>query len=300
MKKTLNIGTRKSPLALKQVELVVDGLKRKVLDFSLNYDVNVVPIETSGDKFLDDKLTDIGGKGLFTKEIDEALLSGKVDITVHSAKDMPTELPEGIAWECCLARDNPSDYYASAKYPKMEELPEGAVIGTASLRRQLFLQKVRPDAEIKVIRGNIGTRLKKMEDGEYDAIILASAGLARMGLTPAGHELDKQLFIPAPAQGIIAVHCRQEDEHTRDILNHIHHRESFTQARIERDVMQRLDGSCRTPIAAYVTIQKGKFELQAMLGNEKSGELVIDKIVGDIDEYAGMCAQLAERLKAKL
>lgn len=300
MKQILKIGTRKSPLALKQVELTIAALKQKVAGFDDEYEVDIVPIISSGDKFLDAKLTEIGGKGLFTKEIDEALLAGEVDITVHSCKDMPTNLPEGISWPCVLPREDARDYYVSTKYPKLADLPENASFGSASLRRGIFMHALKSSLELKPLRGNIQTRLKKVKEGMVDATILACAGLERMGLKPSGHPLELEQFIPAPGQGIIAIQCGENDDKTKQLLEQINCMRTMRAALIEREVMRLLDGSCRTPIAAYAEINSSDYSLHAMLGNEHTGHMVKEKVSGKIADYKTICSELAKKLKASL
>ena len=300
MKKTLNIGSRKSPLALAQVDLVIASLRQYIPDFDAQYEVGIVSMLTSGDRFLADKLSEVGGKGLFTKEVDEALLAGDADITVHSAKDMPTELPNGICWPCVLPREDVRDYYISHAYPALEGLPAQATIGTASLRRELWMRQVKPEASIVPIRGNVGTRLSKLEAGEVDATILAAAGLNRLGITPPGHPLPVDPFIPSPGQGIIAIHCREDDAGMKALLASIHCQQSYMQGLIERQLMRLLDGSCRTPIAAYAQINGDHFQLHAMLGDEQSKQMVVEHTSGEVSDYEDITAALAEKLKAML
>ncbi|TNE38379.1 MAG: hydroxymethylbilane synthase, partial [Alphaproteobacteria bacterium] len=221
-------------------------------------------IKTSGDKIQDRPLNAIGGKGLFTKEIEEALLSGEVDIAVHSMKDMPTQLPDGLALDCMLERADPRDAFISDKAASVAELPEGAVVGSTSLRRQAQLKALRPDLKVVTYRGNVDTRLRKLKEGEVDATLLAMAGLTRLGLT---HEVTAALsvedMIPAPAQGVIGIERRAEDTEIANLLAPLDHLPSRLAAEAERALLKVLDGSCRTPIGAHAVIDGEGLHLKA-------------------------------------
>lgn len=297
MKQILTIATRKSPLALRQVDLVVEALTQQHPGFADEYEPRILGLTSSGDAFLETTLKDIGGKGLFTKEIDEALLAGEADISVHSAKDMPTALPSGIDWPCVLPRADARDYYISSRYPNFADLPDDAHIGTASLRRQLLAKQLKPRATITPLRGNVQTRLRKLEAGEMDATFLAAAGLQRLGLTPPGHVLELEQFIPAPAQGIVAIHCRSGDARMAELLHSIHCPHTHSQALIEREILRQLDGSCRTPIGAHAQITDEHFTLDAMLGCEETGTLKRLTAEGKLVDYVRVAGELAGRLK---
>lgn len=251
MDSVLKIGTRKSPLAMAQANMVVDllcaahpGLKTEI-----------VGIVTSGDKIQDRALSESGGKGLFTKEIEDALLAGRIDCAVHSMKDMPTQLPEGLEISCLLPREDPRDAFFSRSGAGLDDLPAGAVVGTASLRRQAIIRARRPDLKTQVLRGNVGTRLKKLEEGAVDATILAVAGLKRLG--QAGlirHILEPDVMLPAVAQGAVGVEHRAADAPVRKLLSAIHCPVTELRVTAERAFLAVMDGSCRTPIAALMGI----------------------------------------------
>ncbi len=245
----LSIGTRGSPLALAQAHDVRDRLADAHPD--LANVIKIVVIKTTGDKVLDQALADIGGKGLFTKEIDEAMLAGRIDLAVHSMKDVPTWLPDGIALPCVLEREDPRDVFISLKAHSLDALPGGSVVGTASLRRQAQILHRRPDLKVAVFRGNVQTRLKKLRAGDVDATLLALAGLNRLGMAHvATSVIGTDDLLPAVAQGAVGVTCRDGDARCRDLLKAIHHEPTMVRVGAERAFLQVLDGSCRTPIAA--------------------------------------------------
>lgn len=253
MQSTLRIGTRGSPLALAQAHLV-----ERAIAAHWDGPVEVVPMTTTGDRIQDRALIDAGGKGLFTKEIEEALLSGAADVAVHSMKDMPTELPPGLAIDAILPREDPRDVWLSPVANSIEELPEGARVGTASMRRQAQVLALRPDLEVVVLRGNVNTRLAKLERGEADATLLALAGLKRLGLeTSATTILPLDVMLPAPAQGAIGLEVRADNEKVRTAVSALNHLPSAQAIAAERAFLRVLDGSCRTPIAALATLDGG-------------------------------------------
>ncbi len=249
----IKLGTRGSPLALTQCGMVATLLARAAnlseADFPLQSFV------TSGDRLKDQRLQDAGGKGLFTKELDEALLDGRIDAAVHSMKDLPTRLPDGIVLAAVPQREDPRDAFISHKAKTLQELPQGAVVGTASLRRQAQALHLRPDLKVVVLRGSVETRLKKLEEGSIDATFLALAGLTRLGLTHhVTSLLDSSQMPPAPSQGALALTCRADDTATRDVLAKISVTTSEIAVAAERGFLEALDGSCRTPIGALATI----------------------------------------------
>ena len=256
----MKIGTRGSPLALTQTKMVAALLAR-----AIGKDVGDFPLEsfvTSGDRLKDQRLQDAGGKGLFTKELDEALLDGRIDIAVHSMKDLPTHLPDGIVLAAVPEREDPRDAFISHKAKSLIELPQGAVIGTASLRRQAQALHLRPDLKMVILRGSVETRLKKLEAGAIDATFLALAGLKRLGL--AGHAtslIDSEDMPSAPGQGALAITCRSDDRAAREMLAKISVAQSEIAVAAERGFLTALDGSCRTPIGALATIKAGKLHL---------------------------------------
>ena len=253
----LRIGTRGSPLALAQATTVRAAIAQaERLDPE---EIEIVAMKTTGDIVRDRSFAESGGKGIFTKEIDEALLSGRVDLAVHSAKDVQTVLPAGLAITATPLRADPRDAFLSGKAASLETLPRGAKLGTASVRRQALALRLRPDLEISLLRGNVQTRMDKMKAGECDATILAFAGLQRLGLTGHATEvLDPMKYPPAVAQGIIAIEAREGDSKTGKILARINHADSFAALVAERAFLLALDGSCRAPIAGHARIERGK------------------------------------------
>jgi hydroxymethylbilane synthase len=251
----LRIGTRKSPLALAQTELVRAQLGA----------CDVVPFSTRGDEWLATPLTELGGKGLFTKELDDAILRGEIDIAVHSMKDMPTVLPDGLTIGAVMKREDVRDVWVGTP---LAELPAGAKVGTSSMRRSVQVMAMRPDVEIAPIRGNVGTRISKVESGEFAATVLALAGLKRLGLPVDKYriiEIDEML--PAVGQGAIAIICRAQDESTKQLLKKIHCEKTAFETRAERAMLKALDGSCRTPIAGYATLHGDEITLRGLVAD---------------------------------
>ena len=246
---SLSIGTRGSPLALTQAEAVRQALA------AVGTRATAMPIRTTGDRITDRPLADAGGKGLFTREIDEALLAGTIDLAVHSAKDLPTDLPAGIVIAACLPRADVRDAFLSPRAATLAELPAGAAVGTASLRRAALALRLRPDLAIVPMRGNVETRLRKLDAGEADATMLAFAGLKRLGLADrATSVLAVETWLPAPGQGAIAITARADDVHARDVLARIDHGATSAALASERAFLRVLDGSCRTPIGGLAEI----------------------------------------------
>lgn len=278
-KTSIKIGTRGSPLALAQA----NDVKAKLLavhDQLTDASVEIVVIKTTGDRILDRHLMNAGGKGLFTKEIEDALLDGSIDCAVHSSKDMPTALPEGLELSVFLPREDPRDVFMSASVGRFLDLPEGATLGTASLRRRAMALRLRPDLNVVTFRGNVQTRMKKLQAGEADGTFLALAGLNRLGMSEqATEKLALDQFLPAPAQGAVTVESRIGDEAMALLLAPLHCKETALAVTAERAFLASLDGSCRTPIAAYASLQGDRVQMRAMLLSidgrqvfEKSGE----------------------------
>jgi hydroxymethylbilane synthase len=262
----LTIGTRGSPLALAQTRLVADALSRAVPELALPGAVAMQVIRTTGDHVLDRPLAEIGGKGLFTKEIEAALLEGAIDLAVHSYKDMPTRLPEGLIVAACLPRADPRDALISHKAGSIADLPARAVLGTASLRRAAQALALRPDLRVVPLRGAVGTRLRKLAEGEVDATFLAMAGLGRLGVTDAPlTPLDPSVMLPAVAQGAIAIEARADDGPMLDLLARIGDVATSSCTLAERSFLEVLDGSCRTPIAAYATLDGDRLWLRGLV-----------------------------------
>jgi hydroxymethylbilane synthase len=262
----LRIGTRGSPMALFQARLVRERLQSAHPDLAQDNAIELVIIRTTGDRVQNRLLAEIGGKGLFTKEIEEALLDRRIDLAVHSLKDMETALPAGLAIGCVLPRDDPRDALVSRDGGGLQELPRGARIGTASLRRRAQLLHERPDLDILPIRGNVDTRLAKLAAGEVDALVLALCGLARLGKAAAVTEiLSPERMLPAVGQGALAIECRADDTAVKDLLTPLNHPESAACVVAERAMLAALDGSCRTPIAGLAMIGGDRLTLEGLL-----------------------------------
>ncbi len=246
-------------MALAQAEAMRDLVR----DHYPGLDVSLEVIRTSGDRFLDRNLSEIGGKGLFTKEIEDALIAGRIDIAVHSMKDVPTWLPEGLGIFCMLEREDPRDVLIAPQAHGLDDLDPGAVVGTASLRRKAQILRRRPDLKVVPFRGNVQTRLEKLERGEVDATLLALAGLKRLGLAHEitdggpGTILGLDDMLPAPSQGAVGIECRSDDENVRQLLAPLNHEATLVRVAAERSALEALDGSCRTPIAALAVFADG-------------------------------------------
>ena len=272
----LRIGTRGSPLALTQAEMVRDQLAQVHPHLAAPESVEIAVIKTSGDKFLDRPLADIGGKGLFTKEIEEALGEGHIHMAVHSMKDVPTVLPGGLVISCIPPREDPRDAFISNRAADIEELPHGAVVGTASLRRAAQLRNLRPDLVVETLRGNVQTRLRKLEEGVAAATLLAFAGLKRLGLEDnITAILPVDYMLPAVAQGAIGIECREDDTTVRDLLAPLNHYQSEVCVAAERALLTALDGSCRTPIAALAEYEgKESLTLRGLVARPDGSRLL--------------------------
>src|SRR3984893_15084712 len=267
----LRIGTRGSPLALAQARMVrsrlaaVQGVDEERITLTV--------IRTTGDMIQDRTLAQAGGKGLFTKEIEEALAARTIDLAVHSAKDMPTVLPDGLTIAAVLPREDARDVFISRVAKTLQELRAGAVVGTASLRRQAIVKRLRPDLQVVPIRGNVETRLRKLDDGVVDATLLALAGLKRLGLTDAVTSIFAvDEFLPAVGQGIVAIETRADDHATRTLLAAINHAETETALAAERAFLAVLDGSCRTPIAGHAVIAAGRLRFSGLIAKPDGSE----------------------------
>lgn len=250
----LTYATRRSALALAQCRAFVATLERAAALGGQTVSFEELQVVTTGDKIQDRPLSEVGGKGLFVKEIEEALLDGRASIAVHSIKDVPSELPPGLVLACIPARVDPRDVLVSPKYGTLDRLPEGAVVGTSSLRRSIALRRMRPDLVIQPLRGNVDTRLSKVDAGAYDAIVLAAAGLIRLGLSDRiTGALDADSFVPAIGQGALGIECRADDLETRTLLARVHDHGTAICVEAERGVLRALGGDCKTPIAAHGT-----------------------------------------------
>jgi len=281
----LRIGSRGSQLALWQANHISALLRAR------GHDVEIEIIHTTGDKITDVALAKVGTKGMFTKEIEEALAAGRVDLAVHSLKDLPTELSKGFEIAAITERQDPRDAFCSRHYAKIEGLPKDARVGTSSLRRQAQLKAIRPDLDIHPLRGNVDTRLRKLDQGEYDAIILASAGLKRLGKT----ELIKQIIpaeimCPAAGQGALGIEIREGDVKTRDLLAFLNDAHARATTTCERSLLNRLGGGCQVPIGAFAEIRNGKLHLESIVADPDGTQLLRDSREGDDPEKLGNAA----------
>lgn len=272
--KTLTIATRQSPLALWQANFVKDQL----IALYPALDVKLLTMVTRGDKILDTPLAKIGGKGLFVKELEQALFDGTADIAVHSLKDVPMVLPEGLMLGAYLSRHAPTDAFVSNRYTHLDELPQGAIVGTSSLRRECQIRRHRPDLDIRSLRGNVGTRLSKLDNGEYDAIILATSGLQRLGLDDRiRHELDTAISLPAVGQGALAIECRADDVAVLDLLAPLNHAPTRLCVLAERAMNHALEGGCQVPIAGFATLDGNTLTMEGRVGTPDGQTLLVAK-----------------------
>ncbi len=293
--KTLRLATRKSALALVQSNWV----KEEIAKYWPEINVDIVKFTTKGDKILDVPLAQVGGKGLFVKEIEDALLKGKADIAVHSLKDVPAELPEGLQVNIFPRRNDPRDALISRDGLRLQELPKGARIGTSSLRRMAQLRNKRPDFEVISLRGNIDTRLRKLDEGQYDAIILAAAGLRRAGRQQRIVQLlEPEVMLPAVGQGALGIEVRSTDTEVKQILDSIHHKETSICVRAERAFLLRLEGGCQVPIGAFGQIKGQTLELEGMVGDVAGIKIIRMKKQGVIDQPEILGTILGEKILA--
>jgi len=270
MKTKINIGTRGSPLALAQAELLASALKRAHPHLAAPGAIEFVIITTSGDRIQDRPLSEVGGKGLFTKEIEDALLDGTIDAAVHSMKDMPTELPTGLVIPCLLPREDVRDAFFSRSGETLDSLPQGAVVGTSSLRRQAIILARRPDLKVVMFRGNVGTRLQKLQDGVVDATLLAVAGLNRLGKSDIiQHVLETDVMLPAVAQGAVGIEIRENDKDMQALLAPAHCPVTALRVTAERAFLAAMDGSCKTPLGALMSVPDpdGRARFDALSAN---------------------------------
>jgi len=288
----LTIATRKSRLALWQSEHVAAALSR----YNPGLEVRLLPLSTRGDEILDRSLAEIGGKGLFLKELEKAILDGQADLAVHSLKDVPAQQPEGLVLGAFLARANPADVWITTEGVPIAALPEGSRIGSSSLRRISQLRALRPDLETTALRGNVETRLKAVAEGRVDATILAAAGLERLGILPENAiELDAPAWLPAPGQGIIAVQQRAGDPATSELLAPLACSMATSQALAEREVVRLLGADCRMPLAVHAFVDGRKMQLRARLGDER-GQLIDAEYSGGLDSAAELGGKAARAL----
>jgi hydroxymethylbilane synthase len=296
MTERFRLATRQSALALWQSEHVAARLRAA----HPGLDVQLVPMTTRGDRILDRPLAEVGGKGLFLKELEVAMLEGEADAAVHSLKDVPMELDGPFALAAVLERGDPFDAFVSERFTDFDALPAGSRVGTSSLRRQAQLRERRKDLEVLDLRGNVNTRIAKMQAREYDAIILACAGLERLGLSRfIRHRLDAPSWLPAVAQGAIAVECRAEDARAHELLRVLEHRTTRICVEAERAMNRRLHGSCTVPVAAYATLDGGILSLEGLVGDADTGECLRASEVGKAADPEGLGRLVATELKLK-
>lgn len=291
----IRIATRKSALALWQAEHVADALNA----FPEVESVDLVPLSTRGDEILDKSLQKIGGKGLFIKELEVAMQAGDADIAVHSMKDVPAEMPDGFCIAAVLERANHADAFVGRDGYVLDTLPEGARIGSSSLRRQAQLKLMRPDLKIEPLRGNVNTRLSKLDNGDYDAIILAAAGLERLGLQ---HYISQQFtsdeMLPAAAQGVIGIECLENNAELREVLEHLNHAPTLQTTAAERAIAKTLDANCQSPVATHAVIDGSAMTVTALVAMPDGSESIRDFVQGPAVEAENLGVELANRLLA--
>ncbi|MBL1142120.1 MAG: hydroxymethylbilane synthase [Proteobacteria bacterium] len=291
--KTLKIATRKSPLALWQAEHV----KKCLLEAHSDLSVELVKMQTEGDRFLDAPLIAVGGKGLFIKELEQALLEGKADIAVHSMKDVTIDLPEKLVLPVIMEREDTRDVFISNTYDKIEDLPENAVMGTSSLRRQSQVKALHPGIELKDLRGNVGTRLGKLDAGEYDAIMLAAAGIIRLGMSERITQLiPPSILLPAIGQGAVGIECRAGDDVVHELIAPLNHQDTSVCVQTERAFSRRLFGGCQLPIAGQATIAGDEINLTGLIARVDGSEVIKAEQKGNIADIDNIGITLAEAL----
>ncbi|NIF24541.1 MULTISPECIES: hydroxymethylbilane synthase [Pantoea] len=291
--KIFRIATRQSPLALWQAQYV----QQRLMAAWPGLRVELVPMVTKGDVILDTPLAKVGGKGLFVKELEVAMLEGRADLAVHSMKDVPVEFPEGLGLVTICQREDPRDAFVSNQYASIDELPQGAVVGTSSLRRQCQLSARRPDLIIRSLRGNVGTRLGKLDAGEYDAIILASAGLIRLGLEARIRQaLPSDISLPAVGQGAVGIECRLDDAELINLLQALNHEDTAVCVRAERAMNTRLEGGCQVPIGSFAELHGEELWLRGLVGSPDGSKMISGERRGTRQQAEQMGISLAEEL----
>ncbi|MBA1149313.1 hydroxymethylbilane synthase [Ectothiorhodospiraceae bacterium WFHF3C12] len=291
----LRIATRKSPLAVWQAEHVAAALRRAHPDL----EVELVRLSTRGDRVLDKPLAGIGGKALFVKELENGLLAGEADIAVHSMKDVPAavELPEGLHVPVITERGDPRDAFVSSRFDRFDALPEGARVGTASLRRECQLRARRPDLQVHVLRGNVNTRLAKLDDGEYEAIVLAATGLQRLGMSERiTYAMPPEESLPAVGQGALGIECRSDDAEVNALIECLNHGPTRARVGAERAMSARLHGSCTAPMAAYAEIDGDTLRLRGLVGRRDGTQVLRGEATGSVDDYLRVGTALGDDL----
>lgn len=291
--KTLRIATRSSPLALWQAEEV----SRRLKDLYPELEILLVKMKTKGDKILDAPLAKVGGKGLFVKELEAGMLAGEADIAVHSMKDVPVEFPEGLELALIMQREDPRDAFVSNRYDNLAALPENAVVGTSSLRRQTQIREKFPNLELDWLRGNVNTRLRKLDDGEYDAIILAAAGLKRLGFESRIRSyLEPEDSLPAIGQGAIGIETRSDDDAVKQLLAPLADRDTTLRVQAERAMNETLNGGCQVPIAGFAVLEGDQLYLRGLVGEPDGSKVLRSEIRGPATDAVALGVSLAEDL----
>jgi len=295
---TVRIATRKSALALWQAEYV----KAQLEHYHQNIKVELVPMTTKGDIILDTPLAKVGGKGLFVKELEVAMLEDRADIAVHSMKDVPVDFPEGLGLEVICPREDPRDAFVSNTFSTLSDLPQGAIVGTSSLRRQCQLKAKRPDLDIRDLRGNVNTRLRKLDEGQYDAIILASAGLIRLKMSERiAQYIEPEEMLPANGQGAVGIECRTNDDTIKTLLKPLECSTTRVRVLTERAMNKALEGGCQVPIASYSVISNNGKEvhLRGLVGAVDGSEMIESEITGPIEQGESLGNALAQELLSR-
>lgn len=293
--KLVRIATRKSALALWQAEYV----KAKLEHFHSDVKVELVPMTTKGDIILDTPLAKVGGKGLFVKELEVAMLEDRADIAVHSMKDVPVEFPEGLGLEVICPREDPRDAFVSNTISCFADLPQGAIVGTSSLRRQCQIKALRPDLVVRDLRGNVNTRLAKLDNGEYDAIILAAAGLIRLGMPERIREfIAPEIMLPANGQGAVGIECRSNDATIKALLAPLECTTTRKRVLAERAMNRALEGGCQVPIGSYAEISDQVLHLRGLVGAVDGSEILQSEVSGNVDQAEALGLELAKQLLA--
>lgn len=293
MTQTVRIATRKSALALWQAEYV----KAQLEHFHTDIHVELVPMTTKGDIILDTPLAKVGGKGLFVKELEVAMIENRADIAVHSMKDVPVEFPEGLGLEIICPREDPRDAFISNTINSFAELPQGAIVGTSSLRRQCQIKALRPDLDIRDLRGNVNTRLAKLDNGDYDAIILAAAGMIRLEMPERIQEfIEPEVMLPANGQGAVGIECRSSDEEIKALLAPLGCEITRIRVLAERSMNRALEGGCQVPIGSYAIIENDSVYLRGLVGAVDGSKIITDNVKGDTNNAEQLGLTLAEKL----
>lgn len=293
LNKIFRIATRQSPLALWQAQYV----QQRLMAAHPGLQVELVPMVTKGDVILDTPLAKVGGKGLFVKELELAMLENRADMAVHSMKDVPVDFPDGLGLVTICEREDPRDAFVSNHYSSIDALPQGAVVGTSSLRRQCQISARRPDLVIRSLRGNVGTRLSKLDAGEYDAIILAAAGLKRLGLEDRIRQaLPAEFSLPAVGQGAVGIECRLDDQPLITLLQGLNHSDTAVCVRAERAMNTRLEGGCQVPIGSFAVLEDDQLWLRGLVGAPDGSQMVVGERRGPREQAEQMGISLAEEL----